>query len=407
MQPYVRVAGYEVPISDFLFLLTSCFYALAVIFRQAHIRGDQFVWLLTFYALAMTVSAVFSTEPHASFVKLAGEFYLLSLPVLAFNLIRDRQRLQAVVMAWLLGSAVCAVIGSLSVFVFYVDRSNWMLQFTLSSFGSLPPGNYPRVMSTFLNMNMLCNYLSVSVVMLLIARMLGWISGLVFYSILAVVGLAAAFTISPGLGGIALSAGIWHWLHIRRTSPFAALLSLICGAGLAAAFLFATSVAPNRYPTAPFEINVPFLDRSVEPSSRALTWMDSWKTFTEYPLLGKGVGQDACDVRYLDLSGRDQRLTDAHNTFLSVAAQEGILGLLAVTLISAYFLRKLFPLQPLGSDIDIIRVGLSLAFVSAFIYQGLAGSFEDARHLWVLMGLIVANSEMSVNQNASKTRSRL
>src|SRR6185369_1112139 len=103
------------------------------------------------------------------------------------------------------------------------------LQFTLSSFGTLPPGNYPRLMATFLNMNMLCNYLSVSVVMLLIARMLGWISGLVFYSILAVVGLTAAFTISPGLGGVALSGGIWYWAVYSKKSPYAASLMLICG----------------------------------------------------------------------------------------------------------------------------------------------------------------------------------
>jgi len=195
MQPNVRVAGFEIPISDFLFLLTSCFYGLAILFGQTRLRGDLFIWLLAFYALVMTVSAAFSIERQSSFIKLAGEFYLLSLPVLAFNLIRDRQRLRTVLVAWLLASAVCAFIGTLSVVIFYIDRSNPLLQFTLSSFGTLPPGNYPRLMATFLNMNMLCNYLSVSVVMLLIARMLGWISGLVFYSILAVVGLTAAFTI--------------------------------------------------------------------------------------------------------------------------------------------------------------------------------------------------------------------
>jgi len=39
---------------------------------------------------------------------------------------------------------------------------------------------------------------------------------------------------------------------------------------------------------------------------------------------------------------------------------------------------------------NIILTGLGLAFCSAFVYQGLTGSFEDARHLWVLIGLVPA-----------------
>ena len=118
--------------------------------------------------------------------------------------------------------------------------------------------------------------------------------------------------------------------------------------------------------------------------------MASWKTFTQYPVFGKGVGQDACEVRYLDLSGNNQYLTDAHNMLFNVAAQEGVFGIIAVLLISVYFIKRLFPLNVADSEANVIRIGLAIALVNAFVYQGLSGSFEDARHLWVLTGFLLA-----------------
>jgi len=36
-----------------------------------------------------------------------------------------------------------------------------------------------------------------------------------------------------------------------------------------------------------------------------------------------------------------------------------------------------------------------LAFLVAFAYEGLGGSFEDARHLWVLFGLFLASGRLA------------
>ncbi|HQU93449.1 MAG TPA: hypothetical protein PLK77_14180 [Pyrinomonadaceae bacterium] len=50
-----------------------------------------------------------------------------------------------------------------------------------------------------------------------------------------------------------------------------------------------------------------------------------------------------------------------------------------------------------GSDsttLATLRHSLLIAFVSVFFIQGLVGSFEDARHLWILIGLIVAASRI-------------
>jgi putative inorganic carbon (hco3(-)) transporter len=84
-----------------------------------------------------------------------------------------------------------------------------------------------------------------------------------------------------------------------------------------------------------------------------------------------------------------QTLTDAHNVWLNVAAQTGVFGLLAISLIIYYLTRRTFPLNFDRNEESIYRIGFGLAFFGAFVYQGVGGSYEDARHLWVLVGFFL------------------
>lgn len=395
MQPYVYVAGFRATLTDVIFLFTFSLWILALLTKQAQFRWHSFYWLLLFYFAAMLVSAVFSVNPRTSFVKLTAEIYLLSLPILTFNLIENERDLKRSLQIWLAATGLLILLGGLTVFLFYFQRENPLLHYTLFSYGSLPPGNYPRVHLTFLNANMLCNYLSVSLMFLLIFQKLGWINRKIFYTFLGGILFCAAFTVSPGLGGIALSFGVWCWICFRQSKPFSARTILAGGIYSAAAFLIATMIAPSLHKTAPFTIDVPLIEKTVAPSARIMTWTASWQTFIEYPLAGRGVGQDACDVRYFDLTERMQTLTDAHNVFLNVAAQMGIFGLLAIISIIFYLTRKTFPLIFDGTSRSVFRIGFGLAFVSAFFYQGIAGSYEDARHLWILIGFFLVSEALN------------
>ncbi|HEY0047850.1 MAG TPA: O-antigen ligase family protein [Pyrinomonadaceae bacterium] len=389
MQPYVYIAGFRAVPADIVFLFAFGFWILSLLTKQTRFRWHPFYWLLIFYFAAMLISAVFSVNPRTSSVKLLGEIYLLSLPVLAFNLIENEKDLKRSLKVWLAATGFVVAVGLLTVFLFYFHRENRLLDYTLFSFGTLPPGNYPRVHLTFLNANMLCNYLSVSLMFVLIFQKLGWINKKILYSLLAGILFCAAFTISPSLGGIALSLGVWWWLCFKKSKPFLAKINLAGGIFAGVAFIFAVMIAPSLHPTAPFFIDVPLIEKRVAPSGRVMTWMDSWRTFSENPFVGRGVGQDACDVRYFDLTERLQTLTDAHNVFLNVAAQMGIFGLLAITLIIFYITRKTFPLIFDETNRSVFRIGFGLAFISAFFYQGIGGSYEDARHLWVLIGFFL------------------
>jgi hypothetical protein len=43
---------------------------------------------------------------------------------------------------------------------------------------------------------------------------------------------------------------------------------------------------------------------------------------------------------------------------------------------------------------------LGLTWLNAFVYQGLTGSYEDARHLWLLLGLLIAAERLETNEAA-------
>ena len=94
-------------------------------------------------------------------------------------------------------------------------------------------------------------------------------------------------------------------------------------------------------------------------------------------------------MAYVDPSGGQQWLTDAHNIALDLAGQGGLPLLLAFAGLCAWlYLRGLRAAR----DGSVMAGGALLALVVAVLYDGLTGSFEDARHLWVLIGLLAGTA---------------
>jgi hypothetical protein len=348
---------------------------------------------LGLYLAAMLCSTLASDDLRRSAIKLTGEIYLLGLSVLTVNLVRTPGFLRRVMNTWTAVTAVTAILCLLGVLLFYCGIRGTGINLVLSpGYGSLPPGNYPRIQGLFDNMNMLCNYLNVSLMIVLVLGAAGWLRSSAAFLLRAGIWLTALFTFSPGLGGLFLSEGLWAWARVgqnRRRIP--AALALAVGCAAAAAFIAVAAISPVVSGTGPGFV-LPLIGKRVEPSSRVLTWQTALETFGAHPLFGKGVGLEVSHTDYLDASGRRQHLTDAHNLWLSIAAQEGVFGLMAFISIVFFLYRRLIRSRGDSEPRRIAGIGLGIAFTGAVIYQGLTGSFEDARHLWVLMGLIISAS---------------
>ena len=395
MQPSFLVVSYEVPYTDPIFLFVFLIWFFALLFRKAKLRFSFFYLPLVFYFLAVACSTIFSIEPKISFFKLSGEMYLIGLAVLTFNLVDSVEMTKKTILVWLAGTFAACFVSVLTLTLFYIDRTNPLLTFTLSHFGTLPPGNYARIRGSFQNANMLCDYLNVSLMFVLAAFRLDWINKRTFAIFLVFFAVAVFFTLSPGLGGILLCAGLWMRL-IFQENNFSSLarISLVGGIASASVFFIMLLFLPNANPLSPYYFNLPFFDRPVYPSERLLAWQGTLEAFWKEPVFGHGLGIDVINIRSIIASGNIHIVSDAHQLWLSVAGQSGILGLAAILTVTIVFLRKTLPWTLGKEPISVLRVCFGLAFLGAFIYQGLGGSYEDARHLWVLIGLIGSISEL-------------
>jgi len=382
------VSGQIVPV-DIIFLLLGATFLLDCLRDKARFRWRNAYWVLATYLAGLSASLISTSDAGRSLFKLATQFYLIGLAVIADQLIDDWDDFRRVSLAWLAGAAVSVSIAVAALLSFPFAPDGVLMRWTRFHFGTLPPGNYPRLASTYFDVNMYCNYLTASLGVLLVAAHQGWIARWIFLALLAGILVAALFTISPGLGGIALALGLW--IYLSRGSRIAALLGITA----AIAFLAATAVTPILHSTAPFTVTIPGTDLVLAPSGRFLTWTAAVREFAAHPLVGHGIGIDPVDVRYFSPSGYMQTLNEAHNSFLSVAAQCGVVGLTGLLIVVCYAVRQAGPWRPRPAQADIVGVGIGLTFLNAFVYQGLgSASFEDARHLWFLFGLLIAVSRL-------------
>ena len=392
MKPPVH---YPVIIADLVFVLVVVVLALEIAIGKRRIGWQPSFTILAVYVLSLAPSALVSRDPAQSAFKLATEVYLVGLAAVTAVVVRDEVMLRRVVLTWLAATAGLVIVCLAGLTGFAADRDGAVYGYTAFHFGTLPPGNYPRLALTFFNANMACNYLTASLGLLFLAWTRQWLNRRNARLLFAGILIAAVSTISPGLGGVALLLGS-AWLLIRRSR-----VALAFGIAVAVAFIVALAVTPIIHPTAPFLIHVPHTNLLLAPSGRFMTWSAAFTEFVHHPIVGHGIGIDAVNVRYMDPSGNLQELTDAHNLFLSLAAQTGVVGLVGLAIFIAYAAGLTFSSRPRNPSAPII---LGLTFLDVFVYQGLGGAFEDTRHIWVLLGLLIASARINFTHADGNSR---
>jgi hypothetical protein len=358
----------------FPFVLICWIAVVAIYDRGFKWRTEYFAF--GFYFFTLVISSIFSINPRLSFIKLAGTTYLILLAVIASTIVTTSKRLRLSVLAWLAGAIIPIIAAFVGIALFYFAPQSSLLPDLTYHYGAVPLGNFPRISSTLISPSMFCNYLCLTLMFTLVAAKMKWIGTAMTVAIVIAMVVSALFTVSIALGGVALAVGLWLWLTSdKRISRIG---SIACGV-IAVAFLA----------IAPFALT---LQPGFTASSRFLVWSDALKTFFADPLTGSGLGTAVANVVFQNSDGSWSVLTDAHNTFLNLAAQAGMPALIGMIAIIFLVLRRGFATSE-GRDFYILR-GLTIAFLAAFVYDGLTGSFEDARHLWILIGLILASNRI-------------
>lgn len=390
MRPHIRIAGMALQVTDLLFLLFAAVFIFWLIFNKIKPTLDGFTLLIAAYFTTLALSAAFSADVSFSLRKLAGEAYLLLLALMTREVMLRNDLLKPTAVLWIIAGTVASIVGVLTAAAFYLDKDSFLLTYFLHHYGSLTPGNYPRIHGTFIYPAMLCNYLTISLMLLFAAKYLGWIKQHYFLTLLAIHLLTIAFTVTPGIGGVLFAAAIWFAVVLLEgNKSFAA--RTVAGFGVAAAFLFTlvSAFSLKMISTSPYYFNI--YGHRIDPTQRLLTWQGAIETFLADPLTGNGLGLATANVQFVTLAGYPQLLTDAHNVFLSVAGQSGLPALVILCVLTVWIVKRTYPWKVDRSDAgSVVRIALGIAFVSAFIVQGFVGSFENARHLWIAAGMIAA-----------------
>lgn len=397
--PFFNISGQRIPFTDFLFLPVFLCFLIGAAKKKFELKFHIFFALAAFYLFSIFISVVFSLNPKDSFIKFLGEIYLVLLAFVTFNFVGNIERAKKLTLAWLAGTIFVLLICLLTIFLFYTGFNNSLAGYFLNHYGTVPVGNYPRLKATFFHSNMLCNYLSVSLMLAFAANKTGWLNPSFCKVLIGLILIFSFFTFSPGLGGIALGLGIFYWLIFKSAARiFLSKSSLLSGAAISLVFFCLLFFAMQKHPTAPFVYQIPFIEKEFYPSSRVMVWTAALKTFQNNYWNGVGLDQDVCHVRYLNPSGVMEDLRDGHNTILNVSAQTGILGLISILTIIFFFLGKIFNFKDMNSKSGVFYNCCGIAILSAFIYQGLSGSFEETRHLWVLFGIFLSADRFFENQ---------
>lgn len=406
IQTRISIGPLEIGITEALFLILLPIWTVALLTAGLRL-SRRLVWAApAIYLLTGVVSAVGSKFPSASLKHMLGEIYLFLLFLISAQLVASAERLRVVTVAWITGTALASLIALATIIIYYFDSQSPLLPYLTYHHGSVPTGNFPRVTATFASASLFFNYASVGIVLLMCCRRIQLIRQSVFWILLVATCTAAVFTFSIGLGCLFLIAAALFWPKSKSHSEVVATCVWVCGLA-SLAWLILALVALEPYPEAPFNFAFPGTDLHIYPSARFLVWQDTIETIRSNFFLGVGPGNPVCNVIFTNTDNTKSLLTDAHNTFLNVLAERGPLGALAFIITLGLIIRpcSLFQIRHYDNSVNLLSHGLRFSLVIAFVYQGLVGSFEDARHLWVLLGIAFAASEVSPNSDKNEKQS--
>jgi O-antigen ligase len=327
----------------------------------------------------------------------AVAIYLAGLCTMAGSLLADPRRLRWVINCWAAATTLTVALGVLGVVLFYAGVRDREQNPFLWNYGSVPAGNYPRLYVLFRNGNVLCNYLTVSVGLLLAFgdELLPVLRRLRPYMLGGAV-VVALFTLSPGLGGLGLTVALWAWWSDREQARWRKPY-VLGGLATAVGLVVVSVVALNPAGTGGLSIGP--VDVSLSGSVRIVLWSAALASALSSPWVGCGLGYvPAWVTDPRTFTPRDQwndelmqqtfapRAMDAHNLYLSVFAQLGLVGLALVLCLAWVLVRRLCQVGLPA------RWGLAAAFWGGVAHHGLFASLEEARHVWILFGLVLALS---------------
>jgi O-antigen ligase len=217
---------------------------------------------------------------------------------------------------------------------------------------------------------------------------------------LILAGTTIVLTASRGatLAGI-VALSIVPFTHSRLTGRQKIAVLLTLTFVVSGVLLFAPETSWERLATVPSEVARGTL------TGRTIIWGAGWELFREHPFLG--VGANAFRLTVSRVLNEPIRLDDptspappAHNTFLSVLVEQGILGLLFFCALLVCLLFSMRAMPAPSKQMWSVCLAVWVVGVSSL-------TWEMRKPTWFLFGLLVANSAAWARERAALPPARL
>ncbi|NUP07122.1 MAG: O-antigen ligase family protein [Polyangiaceae bacterium] len=401
-----KVGSSPVALADLLLPLVYLAWLVQTIRKRRPLRLDGLLIATLVYIGVLAVSALRGSEPlKTSLLKLAAYSMYLLLPSLVIRIVDSAEDLRRMLRAWLAGATLAVLASAFGIVAWYVDREGVGRSFACPTYGLLPSGNFPRLCSSFVNPNMHCNYLVVSVALGL-AYGASELRRIHVVFLAGIATIVAMFTLSAGFGGYLLMIAIVYWGASRqRHEPVGLRHFAAAATAVGGAIFFTITMISVMVPRGEGHLSIGSRAVKLFDGSRWAIWSSSIDTIKRHPIIGKGYSSYVAwsDDPKVFLSpdqiasgrGPASAQLEAHNIWLNVAGQSGLIGLAAFGFVLYQIVRGLGPLARTSFRsklplLPLLPVALIAALVGGVAFHGLFGALEEGRHVWALFAVCAA-----------------
>lgn len=397
----VTIAGFPVsPTDGAVALIAAVWIVAAVEARQNPFGGAIWIPYVVIFVLAISLSAVAAADWHASLREIVKWIEMGAVYCAAMHLLRDRVTIMTVIAAVVASGLSQALLGYVQ-FGWHLGPAAFASQHLfLRAYGTF---DQPNPYAGYLNM-----ILPIGLGFALLGprrlRRWGWMAAVLLLGAVLVSesrgALLAGLVASSAVAACA-SRAAWR-------SVWAGVFVLLVAAWLASLGLVPTSPA-DRFLTAVGLGNVTFgsvNDANFSAVERAAHWLAGVRMFAAHPLLGVGIGNYSAAYPQYHPRGWYASLGHAHNYYINIAAEAGIMGLATYLLL-------------IGSALwySFVSVRLAREHVNRAIALGVAGALiaTSAHNIFdvlyvhgtaALLGLLIALSQCGVRHDRRSSHAR-
>ncbi len=132
-------------------------------------------------------------------------------------------------------------------------------------------------------------------------------------------------------------------------------------------------------------------------TERILIWQSAWNMFKDHPILGVGLGQytENYQQKYISPQAKEPNLTHAHNNFMQMLAENGIVGFASFVIMFGYIIFKnLIAWVRTRNVYALMIVSATVCLLLQGFTEYNVGNSAVIKMYWLVLGLLVVLSEL-------------